>query len=189
MKPSKRKPIVSPKKLHAGRPTKFTPLLQEAICKCIRMGMGQDESANVNDLDRETLREWIKKFPSFSLALLKAKDQFEMDHLDVIVKAATAHRDANGLTVKGSWQAAAWMLERRLHQKYAQRWAGELTGKGGLPLIPEDESMKADLSKLSYDDLKRLVASTEAVIKGATVATKSDTNGNGHTNGNGNGVS
>jgi hypothetical protein len=173
-------------KLKKGAPTKWSPERQDAILSDIRGGLGEEESAWRNGIHPDTLRQWKKHNPAFYEGLLKAHSQFEQDNLTVIREASVNRYDNEGrLTRRGSWQASAWLLERRMHQKYGMRWAGELTGQGGKPLIPEKSD--SELASFSTEELKTL-------LKAVTIASPMDTaipsgaNGdqsNGHPNGNG----
>jgi hypothetical protein len=173
----------SKSKAKGGRPSKLTPEMEAAIIEDMTGGLGQDESASRNGIDRGTLREWIKRNPSFATAIEKAKSQFEQDNLTIIRQAAVTltSRDGNTMLRRGTWQAAAWLLERRMHDKYGLRWQGEMTGKGGQPLIPE--SPRVDTSKFTKAQLDKLIEATSLVTQLAIEPPKS-----AHANGNGNGA-
>jgi hypothetical protein len=183
MKPSK---SAHAKKLSRGRRSKFNKAIQEAICNAIRGGLGQDEAAIINNIDRHTLQRWKKKNAPFCAALERAWTQFEQDQLTIIREASVNRYSNDGLiTRRGSWQAAAWLAERRLGEKYALKWQGSLSGPGGKPLIPEAPGV--DTSRFTKEQLDKLIDATAIVQTLAIEATvvKSEPHA---TNGNGNGA-
>jgi hypothetical protein len=96
----------------AGRPSKLTPDTQEAICKAIRLGATREIAASAGGVRTETINEWLRrsrkpdaeaKYSAFSAAVKLAEADNALRALAIIESAA----------IDGSWQAAAWMLERR----------------------------------------------------------------------------
>lgn len=177
----KKKKIPAEDKPKMGRTSKFNPQIVEAICSTIRGGFTQEQAARMNGIAEATFYEWKASKPEFAEALLKAWDEFERDNLSVIREASVNRYDNEGrLTRRGSWQASAWILERRMHEKYGMRWAGELTGAKGKPLIPENSKPPVDLSSFTVDQLKGLVGAL-----GSTIHPPKSEEANGNGNGNG----
>jgi hypothetical protein len=58
-----------------------------------------------------TFHDWMGRFPEFAASVMKAEAEAEVRNQNIIVRAAH----------NGTWQAAAWWLERRRPQDYARR--------------------------------------------------------------------
>lgn len=119
-----------------GRPTKLTPELQERIVGAIRSGAYNETAAAFAGIaestfyawlanaqkDRETNPEQGTDFTEFQEAVEKAQAEAELDKLLIIGKAARGQPTAEGVPgTPGSWQAAAWMLERKHPDRYGRR--------------------------------------------------------------------
>jgi len=129
-KPKKRAPRAPDKKVLAakqkeageknkgGRPTKLTPLIQEEVCKALKAGMYMETAAAYAGIDKDTLYDWLKKgargespeHAKFSDAVKRAVAEAELTDLLMIKKAAS----------EGTWQAAAWRLERRFRERWGR---------------------------------------------------------------------
>lgn len=156
--------------------TKLSKAMSEAVCHDVKCGMGQDASAVHNGIQPKTLRNWIQTNDLFATAYKKAKSQFEYDHLAIIREASINRYDAQDrLTRKGSWFAAAWLLERRLPEQYGLKWQGELSGRGGKPLMP-DNVPKVDTGKFTRTQLEKLIVATDLLLKNPKIT--QPTNGN-----------
>lgn len=121
--------------------TKLTPQLQEQIGNNITLGMPLKFAAEAAGITEVTFYNWIKrgeneskgKFFEFAEHIKTCKAKAVQLHLKLITKAAT----------DGSWQASAWILERRHPEEFGKRDRLELDGKmehsGGVVIyIPED---------------------------------------------------
>ena len=98
-----------------GRPCKLTPEVAKAICDALRAGATQRMAADFAGVGERTMHAWLaSKAPAFQ--------QFQQD-----VKGATAKGDVGALAIiqqaakSGTWQAAAWLLERRHPSEYGRR--------------------------------------------------------------------
>lgn len=93
-----------------GRPTKLDDIIRKKIGDALAAGNTRTTAARLAGIHPETLREWARKgdegdarFSAFS-AMLRTKEALaEAESLKIIRDAARA----------GTWQAAAWFLERR----------------------------------------------------------------------------
>lgn len=122
-----------------GRPTKLTPEIQERIIQALSAGNYQDTAARFAGIDPSTFYRWMDDgakddadplFKEFREAVEKARAQAEVRSVALIQNAA------NG----GTWQAAAWWLERSHPQKWGrqQRIMQEISGPAGGPIQIED---------------------------------------------------
>lgn len=93
------------------RPCKLTPELQAALCESLASGVDRKNAALKAGINERTLRRWLKagregggaEFVSFLSAVKKAEAE----------AIAMRVRQINSAAMSGSWQAAAWWLERR----------------------------------------------------------------------------
>lgn len=119
-----------------GRPTKLTADLQERIVGAIRSGAYNETAAAFAGIAESTFYAWLANaqkdreanpeqgtdFTEFQEAVEKAQAEAELDKLLIIGKAARGQPTAEGVPgTPGSWQAAAWMLERKHPDRYGRR--------------------------------------------------------------------
>ena len=115
----------------SGRPTKFNAARVKCILLSLRQGNYIETASAIAGINKVTLYSWLKlanyarerlskgeditneqwRFIGFLNALEKAQAQSEADDLHLIGEAGR----------KGSWQANAWRLERRMPGKWGQR--------------------------------------------------------------------
>lgn len=94
---------------------KLTPELQDKLCRLIRAGNFAETAAAACGINRDTLREWVKRgaregagrYHDLAVAVDEASSIAESRAIALIAKAA-----------ESQWQAAAWFLER----KHSDRW-------------------------------------------------------------------
>lgn len=106
-----------------GRPTKYTPETVKRILEAIKLGVAYVDAANYAGVGLATFNEWRDRYPEFAEAVESASGQAVTACMAKIQKAAT----------EGSWQASAWILERRHPDRYG-RTRVELTGAEGGPV-------------------------------------------------------
>jgi hypothetical protein len=134
-----------------ARPTKLTPEVQERIITALRAGNYQETAANYAGISGKTFYEWMARgetgeekdviYREFRDAVQKAKSDAEVRDLYLIDQAAQS----------GSWQAAAWKLERKFPHKWGRVNRTEISGPEGKPV--QVETMRAELLKtLGVDD-------------------------------------
>jgi transposase len=109
-----------------GRKPKYSQEVQDRIVTAIKMGCTFELAANYGGISTTTFYEWINTNPDFADAIKGAEGQAAVNWLTLIEKAALPNEDGTG----GSWQAAAWKLERRYPQQYG-RQIQEVQGAGG----------------------------------------------------------
>jgi hypothetical protein len=129
----------------AGQPTKLTAEVQDKIIEAIKMGNYQETAAAYAGIAQSTFYHWMERgrnepdsiYSEFMEAVEKAKAQSEVRDVTLIEKAAT----------DGSWQAAAWKLERKFPQKWGRVTRTEITGAEGKPISVEVDA-KTELKRL-----------------------------------------
>lgn len=102
---------------------KYSNELTAEICKYLRAGNNQRDSAILSGISEETFYTWIKTKPEFSEPIKKAEQECKARNIAFIQKAA-----------EKSWQAAAWYLERKYNNEFALKNINELQGKDGEPI-------------------------------------------------------
>lgn len=141
-----------------ARPTKLTQEVQDRIMQAVQAGNYLETAANFAGIDGSTMRRWVQKgdapsapepYRSFCTALKSARAAAEVRSVALIQQAATG----------GTWQAAAWYLER----SYPERWGRtrvEVTGAhdgDSAPIRVEvtAEALEAKLRALIGKESKR----------------------------------
>jgi hypothetical protein len=101
-----------------GRPSKLTPGLQQQVCDALRRGAYVETAAAMAGVSKVTLYGWLKlgaredegPHVEFLNAVEKAQAEAEMRDLERVESAAE----------NGTWQAAAWRLERRSPERWGR---------------------------------------------------------------------
>lgn len=118
----------------AGRPTKLSNEIIDALCECIELGMTYRHSCDCATINYDTFCSWRnkaktiretippskqtaeeKRLVSFSDSIKKAEAGGIQKNLKCIRKAADG--DAEN---RPQWQAGAWLLERRHPDEFAK---------------------------------------------------------------------
>ena len=94
----------------AGRRTKYTPDTVKRLTDAITLGATYELACHYAGIDYSTFAKWMNEKIEFSEAIKEAEGKGVMQWLAKIEKAAN----------DGSWQAAAWKLERRYPQTYGR---------------------------------------------------------------------
>ena len=94
-----------------ARPSKYCPERAGAILEALRAGNTRTAAAAGAELSYETLRRWLAGNEEFRAALEKAEAEAETRFVRQIERAVT----------DGTWQAAAWWLERRRPGDWGRR--------------------------------------------------------------------
>ena len=89
---------------------KATPKTIQIILEAIRGGASQRDASALAGISEDTLSLWKKQDSDFSEQMRQKEIQFKMDHIKIIEKAA-----------QKTWQAAAWLLERKYPNEYTNR--------------------------------------------------------------------
>lgn len=112
-----------------GRRTRLTPDVQNSIVTALRAGNYSETAAAYAGISKATFYEWCARgrrepdsiYADFLDAVESAKAASEVRDVALIDKAAT----------DGSWQAAAWKLERKYPQRWGRLTRTEITGADG----------------------------------------------------------
>lgn len=101
-----------------ARPSKLTSEVEARIVEAVELGVTWERAADAAGIGASTLREWRQRgeadeapFAAFVAALKRAEG-------DGVARALRTIRQA---AESGTWQAAAWLLERRYPADYGRR--------------------------------------------------------------------
>lgn len=118
-----------------GRPTKRSPERELTILNALRIGNTRTAACALADISLDTLAAWSAATPEFLGAIERAESEAESRFLGNVAKAAA----------DGTWQAAAWWLERRRWQDYRRREGIEVSDarKGADDERPDRDALRA----------------------------------------------
>lgn len=102
---------------------KYSEELTQEICKYLKAGNSQLDSATLAGISEETFYTWKKEKVEFSEAVKKAESECKARSIALILKAG-----------EQTWQAAAWWLERKYPDEFALKQKNEITGANGEPI-------------------------------------------------------
>lgn len=108
----------------AGRRTKATDERLTALLNALRAGNTRSAACSFAEISRQTFYRWLEEDTTFRDSVEKAEADAEVRYVAQVAKAAT----------NGTWQAAAWWLERRRQDAFALHSKVEMTGKDGGPI-------------------------------------------------------
>lgn len=144
-----------------GRPSKLTPQIQERIVLAVRAGNYASVAARSAGIGESTFYRWMENGAKDDAPteLREFREAIKKAEADAEVSAALLIRQA---AQNGTWQAAAWYLER----KYADRWGRNDKIRQEIEVTTNDPS--------SIDsEVARLVALLDSSQKGSLDASVS----------------
>jgi hypothetical protein len=122
-----------------GRPTKLTKELTSKIAKHVEEWLPFEKACLLCGINERYLYRWREYgerdekagkqsiFTSFCQEIKKAQAKAESEAL----------KDIRGKV--NNWQASAWLLERRHHERYGRRVVNEMVGKDGGAIRIEEQ--------------------------------------------------
>lgn len=126
---------------NGGRPTILTPERHKVICDAIADGATREVAAAAAGVGESTLYQWLKKgrdglepYVEFAEAIEKADAEGELSNIRTIKSASAS-----------TWQAAAWLLERKHPERWGRRDRMDVTQMNLTPDDAPDEDAKASL--------------------------------------------
>jgi transposase len=126
-----------------ARPSKYTPEMEKKIVEALTAGVSRKTAAEYAGIDEKTVINWMKRYSSFSSAVIAAETKVE-------VSATISLRQA---WASGDWRAALAWLERRRHEDWGR--------KDRLEII---QSVR-ELARANGKDEEAAVAEAEAILK------------------------
>jgi len=109
-----------------GRPSLKTEGRIKKILYALSIGATKEAAAAAGGISYQTLARWVDADESLAERVVIAEGEAEMSATERIHQEVT--RD------KGSWQAAAWWLERRRQPHYALGGAGGQANQQRIPI-------------------------------------------------------
>lgn len=148
-----------------SRPTLLTPDRVRRITELVAAGNDQETAALAAGISKSTHFAWMARgrIEADRLAAnprlkVKASEAPFVEYLEAVQKArAEAEARLVLLVAKAAqepktWQAAAWLLERRDPQRWGRVTRTELTGKGGGPVKQETTTTLSDADLAALAD-------------------------------------
>jgi hypothetical protein len=128
--------------------SKLTPQIQKEIGQNITLGMPLKFAAEAAGVAERTFYHWMEKgekeskgqYHDFFIYCKNCQSKAVQLHLKLITKAAS----------DGSWQASAWILERRHPEEFGRKDKLELDGK-------MKHSGKVEFHTLSDEELMEII--------------------------------
>ncbi len=149
--------------VNVARRSKLTPETQQAIVNALNSGNWLETAASYAGIAPATLYNWLERgrnerdridndedarpeeahYVEFLEAVEKARSQAQVRAVGLIQKAA----------IDGTWQAAAWFLERSNPQHWGRYHRMEVTGKDGgaveIDVTRLEEKVQAVLNRVA----------------------------------------
>lgn len=120
-----------------ARPTKYNPTVVRAICRSLENGAPRMDAAGAAGISYETFRQWLARHLEFRAAVEKAEATMVTANVRIVKAAASK-----------SWQAAAWLLERRRPEDFGRRDRLDV-------LIEREAQAVADQLGISLDEVMK----------------------------------
>ena len=143
------------RKSNAGRKRKISPARLDLLCKSISEGNYIKTACVASGISEKTYYKYVRQgdadvelgldtyFSQFVLATKKAEAEGERALIAIIVTAAKSK-------LPGSWQAAAWMLERKDPAHFGRRMEIEVTPS---KLIEELRARSQELAQMKQGSI------------------------------------
>lgn len=162
----------SPRKL--GRPTLLTDEVRERIVSAVAGGAYFDDAAQFAGITERTFYNWIRRgkdaqeimeaggeIPDSEIPFLQFLQEVERARANAVMRNLTLIQTAAS---NGSWQAAAWYLERTNPRKWGRHETYEVTGLEGMPAQPASsarDSLREKFQAAQRVALERLGSPSE----------------------------
>lgn len=137
-----------------ARPSKLTPAVQATVVDALRAGHYQEQAARLAGISPSTFYDWKDRgesgeqpYSEFLEAVEKARAEAEDLYLGIVRTAAE----------NGTWQAAAWWLERSMPRKWGRRTGPHASGDARSdPLrVHRTEASAAEVAELLAELARR----------------------------------
>lgn len=118
-----------------ARPTKLTDELIVDLARAIETGMPYEQACKQSGIAYSTFNNWENgRFPQGVSETMRARflEAIKRAQAELAFELLTSIRNAGMEDRSGSWQAAAWMLERKFPQHFRRRPLRAGSQQGGL---------------------------------------------------------
>jgi hypothetical protein len=156
-----------------GRPSKFTPEIQQTIIRTLASGVGLETCAAIAGITAPTLAAWIKRGEEDQAAGIGSD---WVDFLGGVTRAraqvrATLAAQIRKAAADGDWRAGAWMLERLDPKDFGQQAATvqhDYTGDVRVSVELLGGRQPVDISREKRERIAALLAEGEVIEGTAT---------------------
>ncbi len=138
------------------QPRLLTPAVKKTICKAIKAGAKLEIAARAAGIGARTLDEWLKHGRDELQADPDASGPCAAFVSKVMIASAKNEQELIGIIRKEApktWQAAAWLLERKFPERYAKvdrlRVSGDETNNKPVAVQSRQEAQQKLLEKLA----------------------------------------
>ena len=100
--------------MSSGRTTKMTSERVEAVLMGLRRGLSRTVAGQAAGVSKDSIRRWMERSATFRADTEQAEAESQSMLLGIVLAAAAKK-------LPNTWQAAAWLLERRWPEAYGQR--------------------------------------------------------------------
>jgi hypothetical protein len=126
-----------------GPKPKITEAVKLQIYAILTTGGSLDDAAGYLEIDTSTIHRAKKSDTKFATGVKKAVRTGKLKLIQKVGKSA-------------SWQAAAWMLERKFGAEYGRKDKHEVTGKNGGPIESTTKIVaERDKTAAEFEDFTR----------------------------------
>jgi hypothetical protein len=147
-----------------SRPSLMTPERVAGVLAGIKLGQSRTQAGRAAGVTHQTIARWAERVPSFAAQLDQAEAEGQQLLLKIVVAAAAKN-------LPNTWQAAAWLLERR--------WPNDFGQKSRLDVSIDLQAEIHDLAERKGLDVGEVMAMAEAIIR-EHVAEKGSVDLRGH---------
>ena len=95
-----------------ARKSKYSQAIQDKLCEFVRNGITIKSMCQAVNIGERTYYDWMRDNSQFSQAIKKAEGE-----RDYNVKSIAIHTMIQAM-LDGTWQAAAWWLERKFPSEF-----------------------------------------------------------------------
>jgi hypothetical protein len=157
-----------------SRPTLLTPEVQDRIVSAVRAGSYLDDAASMAGIGSSTLFLWLATGRQANEKrengeVLTDRETLCMEFLEAVERARAEATLRNIAIIQkaaqdGTWQAAAWYLERTNPKKWGRHETYEVTGADGGPVqveVSSKDTLRAKFETARKVALEKLGAPIE----------------------------
>ena len=124
-----------------GRPSVADPVTIEEICKGIKLGLPNKDAALRAGISPPTFYSWIQKAkepdaPPYLVQFLEAVDRARADLKAILL--ARIHQASSA----GQWQAATWILARKVPKEFGQTVEAKVQHSGSIRTGPRKVTLE-----------------------------------------------
>lgn len=155
-----------------GRKSKLTPERQEKIVQALASGNYLQVAARYAGIHPNTLNDWLDRGRREQARIDDDQEPSEAEatYLELFqkVEQARAQAEVRSLALiqraanDGTWQAAAWYLERSFPARWGRKQQHEVTGPEGTPVQVETHVSTGDLEEKVSTILAQIGVTAEA---------------------------